>query len=304
MELWDWQEPDARRLTSEGKKQLAECWKNKRRLFKSPEKTAEAAELARRLKEPHWELFFRHLSAQFGLFQYPRPLTFIRKQCDRIASLAGEAEKNGWPEFFCGQEDLCTTLLLEDRPGNAAEVEALCEKMAKSDGVTDNHWFGAMLSWCDAALRARDLRAATLIVEGMRSRVSLGISVNPDNLWSYKLREARLGLAGGDVEAAERATVDIPPDSADAVQIRLALSEAFAGRGDWRRSRAAAEMAAAPSMARGLTRYAAEACLLSAEASAKLGDAKALLERAGQLAALLPKLGTRDLDARARALSD
>lgn len=338
MQLWQWQDSDADRLDSEGKKELAARWRKSAKTLASPEAAAAAADLAQSQSEPHWEVFYRHLAAQLGLFQHPRHLDFIHAQCDRIEALAGEAEKAGWPEYFCGIEDACTTLLLEDRPGNAAEVErraeeitfkipggrecrfcfqglradalievgrlpeaeTICGGIAKSKGVSDNHWFSAMLYWCDAALRAGDRGAAGLLVDGMRERLDGGTKVNPDNVWSFKLREARLALMDSDADAAAKTAVGIPPGSADAIQIQLSLAQYFAGRGEWKESRAAAERAAAPSLERGLTRFAAESCLLSAEASAKLGQDGG--ERAKQLGALLPKLGTRDLDERARAL--
>lgn len=338
MQLWEWQGTDAQRLLSEGKGELASHWNDLNILLRSPEKTAAAAELARRLGEPHWELFYRHMAAQLGLFQFPRHLDFIREQIARIEALAEEAEKKGWPEFFCWVEDACTTLLLEDRPGYASEVErqtasilpkipkgrecrfcfqglradtlieagrleeaeAICGVISKSKGVSDNHWFSAMLYWCDAALRAGDRGATGLLVDGMRERIASGIKVNPDNIWSFKLREARLALMDGDAETAACAAEGIPAESADAISIELELARYYAGRGYWELSRSCAERAAEPSLARGLTRFAAEACLLSAEASVRLGvDGRA---RANQLAPLLPKLGTRDLDERAKAL--
>ena len=339
-DLWGWQDAGARRLVKEGKRELEKAYRSIGKL--SPDKMGAAADLARRIEEPQWELFFRHWAVQGWLYRDPRPLGDVLTHAERVKELADAPSARGWAHKFCAHEDLWGTWLDLDGPGYAPRVaaeaaalvprarpaldcrsclelvrarallgagrvedgEALCEKVVKAPR-NDQAWFAAMLIWADAAWLAADAWAMGLLVKELGKRLAGGSGLNPDSAWGLRLREVRWRVLQGRLSAAEAAAAKkkgSPPLATESVGILLALAHGHAGAGAAQRARERAEEALGSALKRGLRRHAAEACLAAAQACAALGDESAQARFAGRLGPLVARLMTRDLDEPARAV--
>jgi ATP/maltotriose-dependent transcriptional regulator MalT len=176
----------------------------------------------------------------------------------------------------------------------------------EGDPADDNLPFLVMLYRASVALEKDGLEAMAGHLDRARVLLGSGADVNPENSWYLRELEVRLAIAEGDVENAEAVLRESwptpPPMSIEAVRISLALAEAHAARGQWQASRGHAEIALEAARTRGMVCYAAEAALRAGEACVQMGDRDGARGYASELELLLPQLGSRDLDERARAL--
>lgn len=338
--LWDWQDEDADRLRQEEKRALAECWDN---FDPDAEALARAAELARELDEPAWELFYLHWFVQQGLYREHMDLARLVPAANRLSELAESSRVAQCPQRFCARESVFNVRSAIDPPGFAPELRersvtvgrqvpgelecrgcfellqvsasielgeldrafVLIEEMAQHD-QDPNVELLLNLFRAEVHLKKRDVEAMSQDLRWAREALESGESVNPDNEWFLLLLEVEWTLLSGSLEEAvglaQRARTKPPDSSIEAIRIELALARGFAERGEWESSRERAEKALATAMQRGLTRYATEAALHAAEACQSLEDSEAQRRYARDLERMLPSLGSRDLDERARAI--
>lgn len=340
--LWDWQAKDVKRLKKEGKRDLARLWDDYYTILTNPRKVKAAAELAAKHKEPHWELFYRHWQAQDGLWRNPRPLDAVLLEAARAKALADRPEAKVWAHRFCAHESLWEAQLQVDAPGCASEIadkarvlaeeipenldccsciealratallragrlkeaDKLCNRLSDKYCGNDNAWYLCMTCWGAVAEAAGDARAMAVVVDKLTGFVSRGLKINEENKPGLRAMGVRLKALVGDldgaVEAAKKAAV--PEGTSAYVDMVLALAKAFALARRWKDCRVWAEKAALNASRRRMTRDAAESLLLLAEAHAKLGEERRRKSRAKELSGLIGRLGTRDLDKRAKAV--
>lgn len=146
--LWDWQDEDAQRLRRAGKEALAAWWD---RFYEiAPKDGSElrlAADLARELEEPCWEIFFRHWHVQASLYWGGAPIEPLLEQGERLRGLSREPACQGVAQRFCAQDSLACIQADLDPVGYADEVLATGRQlMAEVPPGTDCFYCGHLLA--------------------------------------------------------------------------------------------------------------------------------------------------------------
>ena len=342
LSLWDWQDDEAARLRREGKVDLARLWEQFEHIVGDQGALKAAAERARELDEPRFELLFWHWYVQQGLFRlFANPQSF-ETAATRLEALAADARCAGIAQHLCARESLYHLKQATDAPGHAEETLRLAESLAGqvpraldcrgcfellriqsllalgraedaaplvetfSRGDHDDNQRLLALLFAAEIAEQRDQAAR---MEGhleQAETLARDGTVNADNAWYVLELRVRCDLLGGDPGRAERRFAAAPPRppeaSMEAIRTELALARGWAEAGDSATSRGHAEAAAGRGLRRGLVRLAAEGTLLAAEACQALGDTEGAAAHAGTLGTLLPQLRSRDLDERARVV--
>ncbi len=89
--LWSWQDEEADRLRREGKGDLARFWDDFEEIVGSQEALEQAAQRARELDEPRFELLFWHWYVQQGLFRLfanPQALEMAGERLEALITTA------------------------------------------------------------------------------------------------------------------------------------------------------------------------------------------------------------------------
>ncbi len=341
MDLWEWQDEDIGRLEREGKGELAAYWY--RFGEESPgEELKQAADLARELDEPWWELFYRHWEIQQSLNRQRGNLQPLREESERLLDLAEDPACQECPQRFCARETVCDTLGAEDPHGSAMKVLETAEQMEaavpadlecsgcfgimkvgpllsldrldEAEKVVedlikvsenDNHVCILHLHASEIAEKRGDRSAMDRSIAAAAELARTGV-VNEDCEWFVTELRIRRLLLDDDVAAAEAmlSGAESPPEGIiERIRSLLAISSAKARLADFEGSRVMARDAKRQALRRGFVRDAAEAALLADEASAHLGATDDEREDdRTTLANCLAQLASRDLDQRARAL--
>jgi tetratricopeptide (TPR) repeat protein len=266
-DLWSWQDRDALRLERIGRQDLAKLWYDFDAVLRDTGALRAAAELAKDLDEPWWELFFWHWYVQQSLFRSLGNLQPLEVVAARLRELADDPACSGCPQRFCAKESVCNVCEAADPPGTAQEVLALADAAAlvvpehlECKGCFDLLRIGALIhlgqtreALAEAGrVLARDAdpnlrflailhRAAALGQLGDAEAMASALgdahamvdgeeSVNPDNEWYLLELEVRCAVLRDDVDAALRLPqrAKNPPPPTSAEAIRIAIAIAEA----------------------------------------------------------------------------
>ena len=338
--LWQWQDDDAKRLRREGRDKLADYWDDGDYSAESLERAMLLAramdEPVWELFFAHWfvqQSLYRELAPieriqpiaerLTALAADPRCATCPQRFCARESSLnvlqAVDARGSALMVAAVAQgmlkEELgeleCRNCFVMLQAGALTELGRLDEAEVTINGLLascgdDNLVFLAHLFRAAVWRRRGENEAMESELETCRQMLKNGAPVNADNEWYLLELEVALKVLLNDPEGAEHLVENSDPQPPEGclehVRIGIELARAWAKSGGWERSLAHAERVAQPAVLRGLTRLAAEASLLAAEASRELADDDRLHHHAATGSALAQQLGTRDLDERVRAI--
>jgi hypothetical protein len=103
-DLWDWQDADAERLRSEHKLRLVEWWERFYDIATDDgSELLKAANQAREVREPRWEVFFLHWHVQASLYWGGAAIEPLLALEERLLELADHPDCQSIPQHFCAR---------------------------------------------------------------------------------------------------------------------------------------------------------------------------------------------------------